>query len=102
MRRNNAKLFLPRMVASPPCCEYHAVSVPELDRQGYTNPAHCVACVTNFYTLAPNIFSTIMTIFLVRTKIYVRSRAPSRKRQITVRFAGRSRTVGPQYGLCFL
>jgi hypothetical protein len=96
MRHKNAQVFLTRTVASPPDCEHRAVSVPDLDRQGYTNPAHCVACVTQFCTLAPNIFSTIMTVFLMRTKIYVMSRAPSRKRQITVRFAGRYRTVGPQ------
>lgn len=96
MRYKNAQVFLTRTVVSPPDCEHHAVSVPELDRQGYTNPAHCIIWVTKFCTLAPNMFSTFMIVFLTRTNIYVRSRTSSRKRQITVRFVSRSRTVGPQ------
>jgi hypothetical protein len=69
MGHNNAQVYLTRKTASPPYCEHHAVSVPELERQGYPNPTRCVACVTKFCTLAPNIFNTIMTVLLMRTKI---------------------------------
>ena len=52
------------------------------------------------YVLAPNIFSIIIAVFSLHTKMYISSHAPSRKLQITVMRAGQL-CLNPQYWTCF-
>ena len=37
-----------------------------------------------------------------RIKTCISAHAPNRKHQLTVKFTGHYRTVGPQYGTCFV
>jgi hypothetical protein len=66
--------------------------------QQCTNPRRVFARATKFCTMTPNIFSLLIAGFFphLHTKMCISSHALKRKRQITVRFTGRPRTVGPQ------
>jgi hypothetical protein len=55
--------------------------------------------VLEFRTVAPGIFGIIIAL---HTKMRISLFAPSIMRQITARFTGHSRIVGPQNGPCFM
>lgn len=50
----------------------------------------------------PNILGRATVMFFSYIKKSTRSHAPSRKRQVTVRFTGHSRIVGPWHEICFV
>jgi hypothetical protein len=71
--------------------------------QGCTNPGRLVVLATEFYPVAPNIFSIITAVFSPLTyKNVYQLHAPGRKRQVTVTFTGHCTVVGPQYGTFFM
>jgi len=66
------------------------------------NPRHQVTQMTKFCTAAPKTISIIIAVFDLCTRMCISSYAPSRKHQVTLRFTSHSRTVGAQYGTCFI
>lgn len=70
--------------------------------QGCTDPEHLVTQTTIFFNVAHGIFIIILAgFFPLHTKMCIRSCAPSKKCQITIRVTGCSRILVPQYGtLC--
>jgi len=49
--------------------------------------------MTDDYVLAPNIFSIIIAVFFLHTRMTISSHAPSRKRHLTDMLAGHSRIM---------
>lgn len=61
-----------------------------------------VALATKCCAVTLSIFSTIIAVFFVHTEMCINSRARSRERQITERFRGSYKTVGPKCGRAYV
>ena len=55
-----------------------------------------------FLVVVPDILGMTTVIFFPYINKSTKPHAPSRKRQITLRFTGHSRTVGPRHEICFV
>jgi hypothetical protein len=66
-----------------------------------SNPEVQEFLAAKFCTVAPNNFSMILSFLFLDTNICITSHASSRKCEITMRFTGHSRIMGPQYETTF-
>jgi hypothetical protein len=63
---------------------------------------HLFTQATIFFTVVPDIFIIITAVLSLHVKMCLSSYALSRNCQITVRFTGHFKIVGPEYGTCLL